>query len=111
MVQAMPDWKMFIAVGVDPVAQRIILIGCAETEEEAKGKFKRTDISPDEVANMDDLTYRRVFAFHDRHVGSNIRDWLMECGLVFEEAKQAAVDFLKLMMLMSEESRKSPECS
>ncbi len=82
-----PVW---IAVGINPLTEKVLLVGVAKDREAAVSKFARVD---------DDVCYRRVLLIDDS-LGKTLFDWLRSCGIAHGEAANLVREFGRKMLSM-----------
>lgn len=72
-----PFW---VTLGVDPIGERLFIIGCSQTREEALAKGAR---------RCKQAGYVRVFNLIGREsdeIGCELSDWFRSCGIVADQA-------------------------
>jgi len=86
----------WVAVGLDPITQNIVILGLANTLEESKAQHARGDLAE----AGDDVVYRRSFNLLEVSLGQRLEQWFRSCGLPRDHARKAVRDFARVLLEM-----------
>lgn len=87
------DLKLFVAIGLDPIDRKLVVLGVGETYDEAKRGLGRA---------TDDYTYRLVFSALKNTASLELREWLRSKGLTSQNAHDTAVEFYRQLNEITE---------
>jgi hypothetical protein len=78
--------EIWFAFGLDPLNERFVVLGVAETEAAAKEALRRAD---------EDVVYRRAFNVLSGTLRQDMSAWLQSCGVPATEREQIFKEFAR----------------
>jgi hypothetical protein len=78
--------EIWFAFGLDPLNERFVVLGVAETEADARAAFSRAE---------QDVVYRRAFNVLSGTLRQDLSVWLQSCGVPASERDQIFKEFAR----------------